>query len=414
MNILIKFKEMNSTEKVIFYVFALLPIIDSLNGFFIAYNIHFVISVGQIYRMVTILTLLMLSFRFIKYVTNKRMMIGTIIICSFYCILTCCHFVWSDNFKQDIYILLQWIFLFFCSWAIITLVKYNFVRKKVIKNIMKCYLIVVPLTIIIPYFLGIGFHTYSGNVGFKGFYYANNGISLLVSVLCIYAMYEVSKHNSLLNIALLIINIIVCMNIGTKSASLSIIIGIFFIFLLNRNKIRQLSNKNKLFLFIIFVVFGILLIILFRKQIEYIIHRLIYMNELNGDILNTLTSGRVDKANSIFGKYPFHNSLGYIYLLIGRGYTNMISEMDEIDLFIQYGMVGVVLFIQYMILIYKTFNKKDKQYIYIYWYIIFYSLIVGHVFTNALSTMIFVLILGLATKEITLNEDYNSHDYIQR
>lgn len=393
-----------SKEKpAVIYIFLLiiLPIMDSLNGLLNGGGNENGISLGIIYRVVIV------SFSLIYwclYGINKRAFLYLLVVLVYLLISV----LGSTNYGSTYIILMFKLILpIIIIETIRTLYYKGKINAKTIEFIMNCWLFLFPLTMLIPYFLGIGFSTYGNSsdvnqqvqAGFKGLYYAQNDISYVIDILYLYVTNKVTKNPKIIYIVEYVMVLVVSLIMGLKGNYL-IIAGVTIYYVLKNEK-NSKSKLQKLF-FLFIVVAGIIGILsFFMSDLNSIIQRWQYFYNKNG-FLSFFTSTRSDRVAPTYD-WLFSSS-GIRGLLFGTGYnyTVMIPifkfvEMDIFDILFQLGLLGVLLIYGYYFSIYLK-NKHVVFYSGAFLLTILISTLSGHVFETALSGVFFAIVCsGLIT-----------------
>lgn len=372
-------------------LYSIMPIIDTLNGFFLL-QLRVDFSIGQIYRLILIILILRIT---LSKKCKKKFLYSALFIITAFCILSLFHIFNSGMVKDEISLMIQWLLIPIFLFGFYELKRRNELSVFSIDRIFNTYSWLVPLTIIIPKVLGLGFNTYGGEVGYKGFYYANNGLSYLIAILIIYSFYKL--FNDRLSISIVIqISILIAatLMIGTKSSLFSILIGIVI-----ASIICFRSGKLKAYITVFIILFILILFFYFFKEeliikMNDIINRYYYISSIyNDSFLNSITAGRLSKFNQLL--CIMKNASDYpLNILYGLGYSEIVAEMDFIDLFFSYGIFGIILLLYYMGVFVKQIQFNYTIFKILIIFSLIYSCIVGHVFNNSMSSMVLVLIFA--------------------
>lgn len=377
-------------KKIFWYLLCFLPFADSLNGYLNGGGNEGGLSFGIIYRIVIIL--ISLYYLYIMKL-SKRNLIYIIMFITSICVASLRGIDTIDSFVLIVFKLLLPILL--------VIVFEEGERKKrfdlnYIQSIFDFWSVAFPLTIFVPYILGIGFNTYGmGAAGYKGFYFAQNDIGLVLALLYMYAFYKLNDKVSTLNILRLTLLLISNLVLGLKSNYLYVIV-ITIVYLL---KIDYKAKKiiAKIIALAAIILGGMLIIRHFSDQIDMIINRwMFFYNEKAG--VSFWTSSRIDRVTPAYiWMMSKHGILNFLFgtgmdytkhtVLLG---TNII-EMDFFDLFFQLGIVGVV----EILLFYGRFiNIKRIKSFYTLGVLlsILSGALAGHVFESALSGMVFSMV----------------------
>lgn len=374
---------------ILIFLYSCMPIVDSLNGY-ILLQLNRSFSLGQAYRFV--LLALLFGIAFTKGVSLKRISLHIELIIVF-AILSCFHILLYGKFGGEMAYLFQWMFIPLLLLGFIELKETGMIDQKTIAQVLDAYSWIVPATIFVPYILGIGFNTYAGDIGYKGFYYANNGVSFISSVLIIYSLCKLFVNLSFSGVVNSLLLFATCLMLGTKASAVAIIVALVFVLILSFKKNVLRGLLTTLLMVVVIIITYIFFERYISEKIMGLINRYNYMQTIySKTFMDQVTSGRIIKINGLFQSmktssvYPW----GYIW---GMGDSGMVAEMDFLDLFFGYGIIG---FMSLGIYIYKLFNvihNRFSIYSLLLAFAVLYSAIVGHVFNNSMSSMVFVLIL---------------------
>ena len=365
-------------------LYSLLPFIDTLNGFVIKeLNSNF--SVGQSYRFLLIVVIFILMALYKK--VNLKDVVPLVVFFIFFFFLSLIHVLLGGSISGELVNAFQWILFPIYVFGFNLLEAHGEMCEEDRKKILEIWRWTFPLTILVPKLLGVGYHTYGGEIGYKGFYYATNGVSFSMAILVIYSLYLFYLDLSIKNGINFGLCVWVCMTIGTKSCILAIVVAVVFLLF---DKLDWKYFKRLLLfaaiLMIAYVVFQSFIV----EKINMIVNRYKYFSRiLNNVFVDSITTGRTGKMNELLAQVQ---DGGFLRYLFGLGNTNYVAEMDFFDLFFQFGILGVLSFIMYAIEIKKDILKRASIYRRMLVFSMGYAFVVGHVFSNAMSTMVLALL----------------------
>ncbi|MDB8551634.1 O-antigen ligase family protein [Turicibacter sanguinis] len=386
------------------FLFSIMPLVDTLNGYGISNKMPIIQESGVLYR---IFIIVFCIYYILKLNPKKYLILSSMI---FFVSLSCIHYFQHQNVNGLMFdltksiklILVVIIPIFFMS-----LIKYQNKYKTLVKEIFSCLILIFPITLIIPYFWGIGNSIYANGAGYKGFYYSNNDLSIVLLVIVIFALGNLINNVSSKNCILLLLNVFCLLLMATKTS----IIGLFIVFILYINDILKLIIKDKkILLYILLFSLGMFLLK------ESIISELLLTMERNRYLTQT---GMDDITFLLGGRNKFFieriNQTSLLSFLFGRGeyYISIINrksliEMDLIDTYYIYGIFitsfvyfgFIQKFIKY--LVFSQCNRIEKKTFIIAFIIMtMFSLLAGHVLYSALSGTVYALILS----QFSLNRD---------
>ena len=385
-------------------LYSLLPFVDTLNGFLIK-EMNSNLSVGQIYRffLIAIICMVLVSYKRVNQ-RDFELLVG---ITGIMIILSLMHVQMGRNVSAELTNTLSWLLFPFYIFGFRLLDAHGKMHEEDRKKIFEIWQWAFPLTILIPKLMGVGYSTYGGGIGYKAFYYANNGVSFALSILVIYSLNKFGSDLSVKSGIQFGLCTWACLTVGTKSCVLSIIVAVIFLLFdkLSRKQLKRLLIVG-VALMLAYLFFGNFI----QEKITAVIERYNYFSRLlNNVFIDSITTGRTGKIDNLWIKMKNEGAARYIF---GLGYNNYVIEMDFFDLFFQYGIIGVITYVWYVFSIKKNTFRYAGIYRKLGAFSLLYAVTVGHVFSNAMSTMVFTLIFyGFSLKDEmgnTLEEKYNS------
>lgn len=264
-------------------------------------------------------------------------------------------------------------------------------------RIIQFYRVFFPLSLIIPKLLGVGYRTYSYGVGYKGFYYAGNDISIVMVVIAIWNIRELMKHPKKKDIFLSILSLVALLLLGTKTAWLmaAFIVGYFVL------RSRRLLWKILAGLGTVIGAAGFFAIE--RGEIQNLIGSLrsLYSRYIagGGTVLTFFLSGR-DQLISMFFQKTYEENMVWSFLF-GKGSflqaswfpRDQLIEMDLLDLLIRCGITGSLLIVGFYGYWFKKCYKKADYSQRLVWYVMAaFSMIAGHVLFSPLANLVLVVV----------------------
>ena len=330
-------------------LYTLMPLVDSMSGAF-----HDVYPIGQIYRIVIFI------YMFVLLARNSRKEFLHVLI-PFMMFIVIQYMISSGYRTKSI----QDVVKLFTPIIAINLLKILLnkreINKKSILRVLNVWSIVYPLLIIIPGILGLGENAYAG-IGWKGYFYAVNEISFIMSSLVMYRTWRLYEDLNIRNVLILGMSCFSIAMMGTKTGYATIVVfGVLFVALYLNN-----ANYKKLLRLLAFLVLLLTVAMLgFEKMKELtaaIFDRWVYQRDVYSystiDFLTSHRLRRFTKAFSIFfeGK-PWYPFIGWGFGGEIAGFPNL--EMDFPDLLFRTGFFGLL----YVCLFYirKTLNVCKKN-----------------------------------------------------
>lgn len=329
MKISLKHSKINKYSLLIGLLY-IMPIVDSISGFF-----HDIYPIGQFYRIV--------FFVYVSFLLmNSSMKTATGLIGAFLGFLIIQTLVSlpggyavksiQDTIKLFTPILMVSLFQ--------SLLSKGRIRRESFFNLLNCWSIVYPPLIIIPSVLGLNNYAYEGSVGWKGFFFAINEISFIISSLVIYRFYKLSQSINIKELCLLGLNVVCLIGMGTKTGYATIAVGIitFGIFFFREKK----ASKRLKIIGISFLVVIIAFLVRDRvvEMTNLIFERWFYQRQISYSTTDFLFSMRLRRISVAFSDF-----WDGFYLLFGWGFGGELAgklniEMDFIDLVLRTGIIG--------------------------------------------------------------------------
>ena len=342
-------KKKITVSRLFLVMISMMPIIDTANGILLR-DENTLINIGQIYR---------LSILAIAVILSKYMRLKETAICYGLFLLFCAIQV-VDNVSYGLSSMMICIKLFLpiiMIFVMKTLYKKRIILPKDILQVIECISIITPITIIIPYILRIGYRTYE-SAGYLGFYYATNEISFVLSSCVLFSLHRLSHKINTKYTAILGINILAIMLVGTKSGLAVIAIGILLLFLNMMLSGEYIAKKIVLLMAVlILIVIGL---IAFKKNIQEVVERWAYgyYNHANGSALFFLSSGRTWRLMMAWEEFHQYSLFHILFGcgLAGANHGFPYVEMDFHDMVFSTGWVGTTV----MFLIYVYLCKDIK------------------------------------------------------
>ncbi|MCM3783923.1 O-antigen ligase family protein [Neobacillus mesonae] len=407
-------------------------LVDSFNGF-IMQELGLPGVVGQLYRMLFMFILVLIIYKH-GAIQNFRSL-GFLII---WLLLTLpfIHYFFHNTtggVSFDLSNNLKLILIILMIECIRILKSLGIIDKKDVIFVLKVNFIIFPLTILIPWLLGMGYSNYSNGSGFQGFYNANNDLNIVLIVLLSFGVSElinrvVHKEKFLFYLVINILLFISLIIIGSKSSFVFsggiILIYLFYSFL----KHKVLKTIKLLFLFsTLIALIVVVLSTFFKEDLALISDRQNYfwrvqgqqgevatflLSDRNGFLIAATesfrTQGSLETAVSMFiGQGRYNHSVNTAEVF-NTSRTQVLVEMDLFDTFFSYGVIGTFLIYLYLtqILLKGLKSKHVPIHIKVSIFIISsFSFFGGHVLYSALSGMFLGIIMS--SVETSIKEPKN-------
>lgn len=403
---------------VLIALFSIMPLVDSMNGFLLRSGFSAMLSLGDLYRIGVMLVMLTYYFHGFR----RSYMLALVSVAAYGLIAVLLHAVvirpGEANVLNEINVLVQLLLSPLLIFSLLMAVGNGIVKREAFEIILNNLQWIAPLTILVPYVMGLGYSTYSAAegdlIGYKAFYYATNGISFMLIALFARAVYGFLSARSMCGFVILLINGAALALIGTKSTLAMLVIAFLIaIYCIYGNKIIKMLAAVMLLgvtgaTIWFFAADSIL------SFLSPIIGRWDYFSTsvYQGDFLAALTSGRVDQVVAHWEELSLNHS-GFS-ILVGMGDMSdiiRICEMDFFDVFFQFGLFGLLALLLFLCFVMNRACESSGIRGFGTCMLVFflaYAFVVGHVFNNALSSMVFSLFAVVA---ITRNDTEVSTKY---
>ena len=400
------FKNITIYEFIFYILLLIIPVVDCITGYFLLSNSNIGSIIGQSLRIITLIFLFLSAIN--KQELNKIFFISLFSFCLFLIPV----FNYSRTGSVQGYID-ETIYASKLILPILMILGINNaqtnkdISPKFIDNIFSFYILYVPLSLIIPKVLGVGYATYENfDAGYKGFYYAGNELNILLLSVSVLSFQRMIAKFTMYNAVTALICLGSLFLVGTKTSFLVIIFLVFY----NLLKKKNLKNKLKscVVISLILVVAYISISTIFETQIDKMVSRNQYYYETltksNNSIINYIFSNRnmriplnfkKNYSNNLEGDLIFNIifGVGHYQQFIKADLTSLI-EMDFFDTVLWYGIpIAIVILLFYCFVLYKGIkNKKNEEYVFCYVLIFLFSIMAGHVWYSALAGSIFGMI----------------------
>lgn len=406
--------------KVILIIFLLMPIVESINGYFYGK------SISDVYRLLLLILIAGYFLRCVECLSSNVFRL-LIVICTMLVLLLlqffCFHKSQVDFFsdiKSTLRILLAPIyFVFFCE-----AIRLKEINREELKKLFIGYSLLYSLLVIIPYLLGTGYVSYDSDsnglmslmsevegVGCKGYFIELNSLVAILSA-CSFFIKNiiVSTINKKQNRQMLIatsIYFLLVVALFITATKLGIVFALLCTGILIVQIFRSQGNfhyKWRLVLFIGF--FFLFLFLLLGTLFIEVFDRLSYFyGQSNGDIFNVITSNRfsylIESAKQIdqssYSWFIHFFGAGYYTSFSLDGLKRSIVEVDWFDLYFSYGIIGFVTYLYFfkdvLFSLFVSKNSEVKNMLFIF---LIYSFLGGHIIVNSMTVTFLAICLSYA------------------
>ncbi|MDQ7727262.1 hypothetical protein [Halomonas sp. SpR8] len=317
------------------------PVIDTLNGY-LYYNHAFLPSVSAPYKAVgfiVIATLLMI------YDVVSFVKLFLFIVLSMLC------FVYQYMVYGEVIESITWAVRGLLTLALIFYLisesKRNcFWSKKRLANLMLFYFLMMAFNVSLGV-VGVGESQYAGGIGGKGFIIAGNEMSYLMLVSASIVLVHLAGRFGFLGLSLVFMGLLVFFLMkATKVAILGICLSYVFVL------IHQGYFKVKYIpaLYTLMLVGGALAVLLGYQfaQATGLLDRMVYLYGLHGGFWGAVLSGRMtflqDAFDVLLVNFNFLDTFFGVGVDHMSGVSDVLVEIDLIDVFIAFGIAGPIMF----------------------------------------------------------------------
>lgn len=413
----------NNKKINIFYVFLLIqPILDLVTSLMVRFT-NLSLTIGMVVRGLFLFIMVIYLLFVNKSIHRKK----SIIYLGILCIFSILYLITKDGIFTLGFLKTEVIYLFkYMYFPIIALCLINAfdelqIKKEKIFKVCIIEAIIYSILIILPEITNTAFSSYiDNNEGTVGWFYAANEIGAIMVALFPFLYYLLFERESVVKIALTFTIVILTMTLlGTKTSFLGMLITeilytLYFLFNYKKNRAYGLKWS----IIIIIISFGLIPNIHAVKNLQNAIaessHIKEEVKEDNEKENKKYTSSspsvqRIIKV-ALSGRDKFFYNTLEIYdnaniddKLLGIGFVNRneinnkkiekLIEIDPLDVFFHYGIIGfIILFIPLIYIVYRTLksifkNKFGLSFfkftnIYVIGIITMISMIAGHVYSS--------------------------------
>lgn len=398
--------KVSSFFKILLYLTAT---IDLINGFFINEIGILSISVGQIFRVIFIVLMTIVIFNNSK----KEELIFLMFIIYYFIISIVARYYLNNNITIVVNDIMNFSKLLLIIMIIIcgrVLIEKKILIKRDLINIIEFNSWIIVISLLVCKAFNLGSYAYLEDVGFKGYFYSNNELSIVLSLIFIYRWEEIYqgimgkyKVHILKYISLLLI-VASAFIIGAKT------IYLVFAFTIIISVLRALIKMNIYSILKFLVCLSIVSIIfcligyVYRNEIQAIIIKQKSHLE-NRSLISFILSDRDILWKQLRDIFIVGNE-SVLKILFGFTPSFYNVELDFNVLYINYGIIGVMAIIIPLI---KLLKISSKKYISIYPFIIYiaFALTAGHVIFAAFAGTFFSIhCLNMIEDKLTSEEGY--------
>lgn len=396
-------KQATKQNKWLYLLFLLMPFVDMFTGYLLNCGIYNVFSkTGQLYRIVFIAYL-----AYLVFVKNKAKNTKWLIALSGY--LVCLVALYTIRFDSSLVTnasyAMKLLFPIYLCYGISFQMRED---KFDLRWLFEAYSWIFPLSMVIPRLFNIGFYNYYNQSGFKGFYYANNEVNVILMVLfvfCFSKLYEKITIKTLVQLALCAMALLF---IGSKTSFMAIpIVLVFFVIF------KPHPNKKRFVKTILGIGAGgaVAAAVLLSEQLVAIFKRLTEMYRFYAGTPNAFLTFLLSERNLRIGPAAEHfftpDKWGLVNFLFGIGKDEKcptdtiygifsIVEMDFFDTMFWFGIITACVVVAFYIIVFvrSCFKRGCFSEKVMFCLVFAFSMLAGHVMMSANAGTILGLVLA--------------------
>ena len=378
-------------KELLYLLFLPLPLVDSFNGMINGGGNDGIFSLGMMYRLCIITYC---CFVILKGTISKRSFIVLVVVMAFIVLPHVFDIVDTSFLSLAVKTLLPVL----CIEAFLKEAAEGKLGRDDFEKLIDAWSILFPLAILTPFFLGLGFQTYgSEDVGYKGFFFAQNDLCFVLSILFFFCCGKLFKKTSTLNaIRLLLIGVCIIL-LGMKSGYLLLCVSIAYWVM--RSEIT-LVKRIGIIIALCVAVFAITPFVI--DIVNSILNRWMYFSTTRSSFMDFLSSGRLERI-PVAIDFLFSTESNPLWFIFGVGmrYSECLApfgliEMDLFDFFFQFGVIGTAfLFIYYLRFLFVRVSEDSRHFRFALLIAFALAFFAGHVLNSALSAMFFSVLCGL-------------------
>lgn len=377
-----------SVKYMIIFLLSILPIIDSINGWLVTNGKT---SIGTVYKLIIIMMLFLYVYKAKCFEGNSILRIFLVV---GYIAISICFNVLTGGIILSIELPIKILFNYMIFELFMMLSKKKKITGNTILGILNINSIIMIICVLIPYIMKTGYKIYAGGLGYKAFFYSQNELTASLIILFYFCLYKVIMKIDIISLIQLGL-IFVCVVItNMKSAIAACLVGIICLIV---EYIRRKESKYKILFFVMLIVAVYFGANFFIEQINFSLQRQNALSTLyKHSVLATLTSGRIFYVQQAWNSLII-GKLFIIKCILGNGFcSNILCEMDFIDMFFYLGIIGVVVLSIFIIKLLKKSIltiKCDNSIIRLVGFIVIIgvSFVAGHIIFMATSGCYFIM-----------------------
>ena len=396
--------------RLLYLLFLPLPLVDSLNGMINGGGNEGFLSLGMLYR---ICIIAYCCFVILKGVIPKRALTVFVATIALFGLPHAFDLIDASFLSLAIKTMLPVL----CIEAFIKECSEGKLGRRDLEQLIDVWSVLFPLAVLLPLVLGLGFQTYGAeDVGYKGFFYAQNDLCFVLSILFFFCCGRVFRNASFLNAVKLLLTGICIVLLGMKSGYLLACLSVAYWVM--RSEITLMKRVG----IVVAIGFAALAAAPFVSDaVGSILNRWMYFSNSSDSFLDFFSSGRLERIPVAvdFLSSTESNPAWFIFG-VGMRYGESLApfglvEMDPIDLFFQFGALGTAFLLAYYLRFLSVKPSEDgRQYRFALLMAFALSISAGHVLNSALSAMAFAVMCSLAwVSQFEQSERYEEAEHAE-
>ena len=377
--------------RLLFLLFLPLPLVDSLNGMINGGGNDGILSLGMIYR---ICIIAFCCFVVLKGVIPKRSLTVLVAIIVLFGLPHALDFLDTTFLSLAIKTLLPVL----CVEAFLKENAEGKLCRSDFERLIDAWSVLFPLAVLVPFVLGLGFQTYgSEDVGYKGFFYAQNDLCFVLSILFFFCCGRVFRKASMLYVIKLLLVGICIVLLGMKSGYLLLCVSVAYWVMRSETTLVKRIGMVAALCVVAFAVAPFV-----SDAVGSILNRWMYFSNSTNSFMDFFSSGRLERI-PVAIDYLLSTESNPVWFVFGVGmrYGECLApfglvEMDPFDLFFQFGSLGAAILLAYYLRFLFVRLSDDSRHCRFALLMAFaLSFSAGHVLNSALSAMAFSVLCGL-------------------
>lgn len=291
----------------------------------------------------------------------------------------------------------------------------GYIKRKQIENVLKYYVFFYPLSIVIPYIMGVGYRSYASyNNGYLGFYGAGNELSIVLVCMYIISLNYFLNSKRRLYLVTALLSAFSALLTGSKTGMIVLVFSTI-ILAVHKKRAEEILGSALLLLLCIaggFALFGPLITGILQGNLQMLVNK---YDQMDTSFVTYLLSARNLKIVPNFMSSIYDNEKGALNLFLGQGYYRQVSlsyktaytaerglvEMDWFDIFFQHGLIVFSYVLSFYVGALRG-KCNSRRWIYKFSAVVMlaFSTFAGHTLQSTLpSTTLIIMLVLLNAKE---------------